>query len=235
MVRDGAIPRGVSVVGRSGDGAENAIELLSREGLEGETHATELVEQDPLELRVKAIETRGVRPDARIKRRLFDSQEYRQLASVHRQLIEFAVLPPSRYASATRTKARRRSRRALGGHDRRPEGRQAPTLQGTGEIRRAAPETTMEQWSRTLAQVTLEDAAAADRTFSMLMGDQVEPRRVFIEDNARAVATWMRDVMTCASLCLPQCAQRTAVGASLTCLVLTSHIRLVGVSKMATL
>ena len=39
-----------------------------------------------------------------------------------------------------------------------------------------------------LAQVTLEDAVAADRIFSMLMGDQVEPRREFIEDNARAVA-----------------------------------------------
>ena len=45
-------------------------------------------------------------------------------------------------------------------------------------------DTTMNPANRLLKQVTIENAAAADEIFSMLMGDDVEPRREFIEKNA---------------------------------------------------
>jgi DNA gyrase subunit B len=46
-------------------------------------------------------------------------------------------------------------------------------------------ETTMNPETRTLRQVTIDSAAEADRIFSMLMGDEVAPRREFIESNAK--------------------------------------------------
>jgi DNA gyrase subunit B len=171
--------------------AEAAIELLARATVEGDTHLADLVQQDELTISVKAVEAKtGFARTHHIKRSLFDSQEYRQLARVHAQLVELAGTPPFEVRLgdakelAPSFEALRDAVLAVA-----QKGIKLQRFKGLGEMNaEQLGETTMSPTTRTLAQVTLEDAFAADRIFSMLMGDQVEPRRAFIEDNARAVA-----------------------------------------------
>jgi DNA gyrase subunit B len=68
------------------------------------------------------------------------------------------------------------------------KGFQITRFKGLGEMNpEELRQTTLDPANRTLVQVTMEDAGAADEMFRVLMGDKVEPRREFIEKHALEV------------------------------------------------
>ncbi|MBA2580988.1 MAG: DNA topoisomerase (ATP-hydrolyzing) subunit B [Thermoleophilaceae bacterium] len=171
--------------------ADEAIALLEGPAPEGEPHEIELLEGDGGEIVVRAVERKtGAAATHRIKRTLFESSEYRNFVRVHGELSALAGTPPFEVSLG------KKSDEALSFEDLRSavldvakEGVPMQRFKGLGEMNAdQLYETTMDASKRTLQQVTVDDATAADLIFSMLMGDKVEPRREFIESNARDVA-----------------------------------------------
>jgi DNA gyrase subunit B len=170
---------------------EELIALIERADPEGEPFTTELVAADDGLIRVKAVERRtNLARTHRLRHSLFDANEYRQLARVHAELVGMAGTPPFTVALGDESEVAlsfEELRRTV--MDVAAKGVKLQRFKGLGEMNASQlRETTMDPESRTLQRVTMDDAAAADRLFTMLMGDKVEPRREFIEENAR-VAT----------------------------------------------
>jgi DNA gyrase subunit B len=154
-------------------------------------HIMEIVSEDESELVVRAVERRsGMAQSHHLKASLLSSGDYAHYVKVNEQLVELAGTAPFTVELAGREEVAQSFedlRRAVLALARR--GINVQRFKGLGEMNaEQLRETTMDPASRTLQQVSVEDAAAADRLFTMLMGDVVEPRRAFIEQNARAVA-----------------------------------------------
>ncbi len=131
----------------------------------------------------------GLASEDRYAREFFLSPEYQAMAR-HISRLNGLVREGASIRRGDRTETVKRFSEAvrwLLGEARR--GLSVQRYKGLGEMNpEQLWETTMDPETRRLVQVRIEDAAAADEIFTTLMGDQVEPRRDFIERNALSVA-----------------------------------------------
>jgi DNA gyrase subunit B len=131
----------------------------------------------------------GLAANLRIPFAAVSGREFQALRRVHERMREFVGRPPftlhlgNRKADASSYEELRVQIVEL-----TKEGIQLQRFKGLGEMNPDQLwETTMNPMTRTLMLVSMEDAQAADEVFTMLMGDKVEPRREFIEKNAKEV------------------------------------------------
>jgi DNA gyrase subunit B len=164
---------------------------IAKDGQNGESYRTELVSENDHEVVIRTVETKtGLATTHNVPRATMDAEEYHKLAEVHAELVELVGDPPFHVRLGENTQDAptfeelRESVLRIA-----QRGIEYYRFKGLGEMdAHELRETTMDPSTRTLVQVTMEDAASADLVFSMLMGDQVEPRRAFIEENARLVS-----------------------------------------------
>ncbi len=148
------------------------------------------VDEEEQAVDARLVERRtGLALNLRVPYAALAGREFQALRRVHQKMKEMVGQPPFTLHLG------QRKAEAISYEDLRTqivelakEGIQLQRFKGLGEMNPDQLwETTMNPMSRTLQLVGMEDAMAAEEVFTMLMGDKVEPRREFIEKNAREV------------------------------------------------
>ncbi len=170
------------------DGVPNAAGLIASIPSNGYELTVEKEVDDILHIRVVETETSTARHVA-LPTAMLGSPTYGSVQRAYAKLGEVVGLPPFTVSFGSKSsRAETFDQLRSTSLDLAKEGMQISRFKGLGEMNpEQLWETTMDPAKRMLIRVEVEDAAAADRVFSTLMGDQVEPRRLFIEQNAKDV------------------------------------------------
>jgi len=164
--------------------------LLAAADPEGEPFDTEIVSESDEGVVVRAVHRRdGLALTYELSAEMFKSGDYRHLVEVHQDLLKQVGRPPFKVAGSEKRREAEsfgELRRAV--LDLARQGVSMQRFKGLGEMNaEQLRETTMDPATRTLQRVQIDDAALAERVFTELMGDKVEPRKAFIERHAKEV------------------------------------------------
>ncbi len=172
------------------DAAASADVGKALAGLEPNGYDLSVVESKDESFRIRVLEREtSAATHVTVPAALLGSPVYASLRKTYARLLELVGAPPFGIALGKKSRVAR-TFPALRQDvlELAKEGIQVSRFKGLGEM---DPEelwdTTMDPAKRMLVRVEVEDAAQADLIFSTLMGDQVEPRRAFIEQNAKDV------------------------------------------------
>jgi DNA gyrase subunit B len=165
-------------------------DVVNGDAGEVEPFDTEIVSESGDEILVRAVHRRdGLAKAFELSAGLFEAHDYRRLIASHAELLSQVGRPPFKISLEQKERTAesfaelRRMVMELA--------RQGVTMQrfkGLGEMNaEQLRETTMDPASRTLERVQIDDAAMAEKIFTDLMGDRVEPRKAFIERHAKEV------------------------------------------------